>query len=233
MRNAVWTTSCSSARFLETEPFPVPLSDPASRSLNGDAVAGIPTLHLLEGSLDELLDCYKEFLRPTLCSQSYSGTEYGQSAVPYLTNPDRSINLINFEAFVHLIGAENRELDRLRFREKLQTSGKAPRELTLILQDAVSLIYYHDSPYEWWKNWYYTMKLKIEQGHKEARKEAASYYSSTLIWYFEYLTKQTVAWDCAYHELYAPTLSDLASISEHEGRMLSAISSWTVRSLFS
>ena len=116
------------------------------------------------------------------------------------------------------------ELDRLRFREKLQVSGKAPRNLTLILPGAAVLIYYHDGPYEWWKNWYYTMKLKIEEQHKEAIKEAASYFSSALIWYYEYLTKQTVDWDCAYHELYAPTLSDVASISEHEGRVLSCFS---------
>ena len=184
-----------------------------------DNAAGIPTLHLLEGSLDELLSSYKEFLAPSLeaFKQDQTSAGYGTTVSPYLINSDRSVNLMNLEAFIQLVGTETKELNRLQFREKLQSSNNASKKPCLICQEAVGMIYYEDSPYKWWKDWYYTMKFKMVQGDRQARKEQAGYYLNGLVWYFAYLTRGICCWDYAYHEAFAPTLSDLTSISEMEG----------------
>lgn len=170
-------------------------------------------MHLLEGSLDELLNSYKEFLI------SNFGIESSIAPKRYLTNQDRSLDVMNLDLFFREFSNENNELRRLRFRDKIQSVTQTPKKFCLICQEAVGLIYYEKDPYPWWKNWYYATKFKCN-GDVMARKEIAQRYFSGLVWYFGYMTNGISSWDFEYPEIYAPPLSDLVSLDDFESKML-------------
>jgi len=169
---------------------------------------------LFEGSLDELLDCYKDFLCPT--DELNRANSF--FVFPYLVEEDYSVNLLNLESFIKLFGDETRELNRLRFREKLQSTIGDQGHRCLISEDAVGLIYHGIDPLMWWKKYHYSTKLGIkEDGYHNSLKEVASSYFKSMMWYHNYLNRGVVCWDWSYSEQYAPCLSELTSLSEFQG----------------
>jgi len=72
----------------------------------------------MEGSLDELVECYKSFLQSSKsrdCSKTTSN-----SAIRYLIDEDKSINADNLEAFFQLVASDTKELKRLQNRVKVK-----------------------------------------------------------------------------------------------------------------
>lgn len=72
----------------------------------------------MEGSLDELVECYKSFLQSS--KSDASSNKASSSSICYLINEDKSVNSNNLEAFLRLVASDARELKRLQNRVKVK-----------------------------------------------------------------------------------------------------------------
>eukprot|EP00210_Caulerpa_lentillifera_P009209 g8780.t1 len=186
------------------------------------ALPGIPTIHLMEGSLDTLIECYKDFLQSSPSQSNPSSDNTSSSSVQYLINEDRSINASNLEAFLRIAASDSKEIKRLQNRVNLKKENISSAAQCLIDDEAAAIIERSEEPYIQWKNWYYVTKWKFDQEDLLGRKVAATCYMQGLIWSFHHLMKGIICWNFCYPHDYAPCLSDLVETCSNHTNVFDA-----------